>query len=176
MKKRRSQLLGLVINGKTANTLGFTMARERRLIEGKAILEAAVEAARDRLRPILMTSFAFILGVAPLVVATGAGASARKSIGITVFSGMIASTCLAVVFVLSFFVVVQRFDENGVYSAGYLFSRFWIGSQSDPGGARSSLLARSRNRAEGGSVSAIRAKWTLAPAKSRARQQARPWA
>ncbi len=58
-----------------------------------------------------MTSFAFILGVAPLVLATGAGASARKSIGITVFSGMIASTCLAVLFVPSLFVVVQRFEE-----------------------------------------------------------------
>jgi HAE1 family hydrophobic/amphiphilic exporter-1 len=58
-----------------------------------------------------MTSFAFILGVAPLVAATGAGASARKSIGITVFSGMIASTCLAVLFVPTFFVVIQRFEE-----------------------------------------------------------------
>ena len=58
-----------------------------------------------------MTSFAFILGVLPLVLATGAGASARKSIGITVFSGMIASTCLAVLFVPSFFVIVQRFEE-----------------------------------------------------------------
>ncbi|MGH6704750.1 MAG: efflux RND transporter permease subunit, partial [Bradyrhizobium sp.] len=51
------------------------------------------------------------LWVAPLVVATGAGASARKSIGITVFSGMIASTCLAVLFVPVFFVVVQRFEN-----------------------------------------------------------------
>ena len=58
-----------------------------------------------------MTSFAFILGVAPLVVASGAGASARKSIGITVFSGMLASTCLAVLFVPSFYVVLQRFEE-----------------------------------------------------------------
>ena len=58
-----------------------------------------------------MTSFAFILGVAPLVLATGAGASARKSIGITVFTGMIASTCLAVLFVPSFWVVVQRTEE-----------------------------------------------------------------
>jgi HAE1 family hydrophobic/amphiphilic exporter-1 len=80
-------------------------------MEGKAILESAVEAARARFRPILMTSFAFILGVAPLVLATGAGASARKSIGITVFTGMLASTCLAVLFVPSFYVVVQRLDE-----------------------------------------------------------------
>jgi hydrophobic/amphiphilic exporter-1 (mainly G- bacteria), HAE1 family len=77
----------------------------------KPVLEAAVGAARARFRPILMTSFAFILGVLPLVVASGAGASARKSIGITVFSGMIASTCLAVLFVPVFFVVVQGFQN-----------------------------------------------------------------
>ncbi|QAU45388.1 efflux RND transporter permease subunit [Bradyrhizobium guangzhouense] len=79
--------------------------------DGKPVLESAIEAARARFRPILMTSFAFILGVVPLVIATGAGASARKSIGITVFSGMLASTCLAVLFVPAFFVVVQRFEN-----------------------------------------------------------------
>ncbi len=85
-------------------------ARELRR-EGHPLVEAAAEAARARFRPILMTSFAFILGVTPLVFAEGAGASARKSIGITVFSGMIASTCLAVLFVPSFFVVVQHYEE-----------------------------------------------------------------
>src|SRR5262245_8875649 len=85
-------------------------AREKRA-EGMDIVEAATEAARLRFRPILMTSFAFILGVLPLVLATGAGASARKSIGIAVFSGMLASTCLAVLFVPSFFTVLQRFEE-----------------------------------------------------------------
>jgi hydrophobic/amphiphilic exporter-1 (mainly G- bacteria), HAE1 family len=85
-------------------------ARELRA-EGRDILDAAVEAARARFRPIVMTSFAFILGVLPLVLASGAGASARQSIGITVFTGMIASTCLAVLFVPSFFVLVQRFEE-----------------------------------------------------------------
>jgi HAE1 family hydrophobic/amphiphilic exporter-1 len=81
------------------------------MVDGMSILEAAVEASRTRFRPILMTSFAFILGVLPLVLATGAGANARKSLGISVFSGMIASTCLAVLFVPSFFAVLQRFDE-----------------------------------------------------------------
>ena len=85
-------------------------AREKRA-EGLEIVEAAVEAARLRFRPILMTSFAFILGVVPLVIATGAGANARRSIGIAVFSGMLASTCLAVLFVPSFYVVVRRFEE-----------------------------------------------------------------
>ena len=75
--------------------------------------DAVVEAARLRFRPILMTSFAFILGVMPLIFASGAGANARKSIGIAVASGMIASTCIAVVFVPSFFVVLQRFNERG---------------------------------------------------------------
>jgi HAE1 family hydrophobic/amphiphilic exporter-1 len=78
---------------------------------GKSVTDAAVEAARARFRPILMTSFAFILGVVPLVLATGAGANARASIGITVFTGMLASTCLAVLFVPSFFVVFQRLEE-----------------------------------------------------------------
>jgi hydrophobic/amphiphilic exporter-1 (mainly G- bacteria), HAE1 family len=85
-------------------------AREKR-DEGMEIVDAAVEAARLRFRPILMTSFAFILGVVPLVVATGAGANARRSIGIAVFSGMLASTCLAVLFVPSFYVTVRRFEE-----------------------------------------------------------------
>ena len=59
-----------------------------------------------------MTSFAFILGMVPLVLATGAGANSRISIGITVVSGMLASTCLAVLFVPAFFVIVQRFEER----------------------------------------------------------------
>ena len=87
------------------------VAREHRVREGKSLFDAAVDGAIARFRPILMTSFAFILGVAPLVIASGAGASARKSIGITVFSGMIASTCLAILFVPSLFVVAQRFEE-----------------------------------------------------------------
>ncbi|MGE0093139.1 MAG: efflux RND transporter permease subunit [Alphaproteobacteria bacterium] len=88
------------------------VAREKRLKEGKSIVESAVEAAKIRFRPIVMTSFAFILGVVPLVLASGAGAAARKSIGIAVFSGMLASTCLAVLFVPSFFVVLERWSER----------------------------------------------------------------
>ena len=81
---------------------------------GAGIMESAIEAARRRLRPILMTSFAFILGVFPLVVATGAGASARMSIGIAVFSGMLASTFLAMLFVPSFYAVLERVRERKV--------------------------------------------------------------
>ncbi len=87
-------------------------ARELRLKEGHSIEAAAVDASRIRFRPIVMTSIAFILGVLPLVVATGAGAAARRSIGITVFSGMLASTCIAVLFVPSLFVLLQRWSER----------------------------------------------------------------
>ena len=86
------------------------VARERRRT-GASVVEAAVDAARARFRPIVMTSFAFILGVVPLVTATGAGASARASLGLAVFSGMLASTLLAVLFVPSFFVVMQHIEE-----------------------------------------------------------------
>ncbi|MGA7788303.1 MAG: efflux RND transporter permease subunit [Xanthobacteraceae bacterium] len=103
-------ILLIALSAKNA-ILIVEVAREQRVHDGKPILEAAVDAGRARFRPILMTSFAFILGVAPLVFASGAGASARKSIGITVFSGMIASTCLAVLFVPSLFVVIQQFEE-----------------------------------------------------------------
>jgi len=87
------------------------MAREGRIVHGKSIREAAVEAARSRFRPILMTSFAFGLGVVPLVLATGAGADGRISLGLSVLSGIIASTCLAVLFVPSFFTVLQGLEE-----------------------------------------------------------------
>jgi len=79
--------------------------------QGKSILEAATEASRLRFRPILMTSFAFIFGIFPLVGATGAGAAARQSLGTAVFGGMIAATVLAVFFVPVFYVVMQSLSE-----------------------------------------------------------------
>ncbi|KAF2989913.1 efflux RND transporter permease subunit [Methylocystis sp. MJC1] len=88
------------------------VAREMRLNDGKPILESAVDAARSRFRPILMTSIAFILGVLPLVLATGAGANSRRSLGTSVFTGMISSTVLAVLLVPAFFVVLQTLDER----------------------------------------------------------------
>jgi HAE1 family hydrophobic/amphiphilic exporter-1 len=88
-----------------------SFARERRA-RGLAIAEAAVEAARLRFRPILMTSFAFILGVYPLVVASGAGAASRRALGTAVFGGMITSTFLAVLFVPVFWVVMQGLGER----------------------------------------------------------------
>jgi hydrophobic/amphiphilic exporter-1 (mainly G- bacteria), HAE1 family len=106
-------LVLLIALGSKNAILVVEYARQRRA-EGMEIATAAVEGARLRLRPILMTSFAFILGVFPLVIATGAGAGARRSIGLPVFSGMIASTCLVVVFVPSFYVVMQRIQERWI--------------------------------------------------------------
>ncbi|KGP64270.1 transporter [Legionella norrlandica] len=88
------------------------VAREQHEIHNKSIIEAAVIGAKTRFRPILMTSFAFIMGVMPLVFATGAGANSRRSIGIAVSSGMLASTCLAVVFVPVFYVLLQTWQEK----------------------------------------------------------------
>jgi len=87
------------------------MAREGRAA-GKTILDATVDASQVRFRPILMTSVTFILGVVPLIMASGAGASARKSLGLAVATGMLASTCLAVLFVPAFYVVLQRWSEH----------------------------------------------------------------
>jgi HAE1 family hydrophobic/amphiphilic exporter-1 len=85
-------------------------ARELRA-KGRTIIDAAIEASRLRFRPILMTSFAFILGIYPLVNATGAGAASRQSLGTAVFGGMLAATVLAVFFVPVFFVLMQRLSE-----------------------------------------------------------------
>ena len=86
------------------------MARQGRAA-GKTILDASVDASQVRFRPILMTSVTFILGVVPLIMASGAGASARKSLGLAVATGMLASTCLAVLFVPAFYVLLQRWSE-----------------------------------------------------------------
>jgi multidrug efflux pump len=80
--------------------------------QGRSRPAAALEAASLRLRPILMTSFAFIVGVVPLVVATGAGAGARHSLGLAVFSGMLAATALAVFIVPVLYVVVAGLAER----------------------------------------------------------------
>jgi HAE1 family hydrophobic/amphiphilic exporter-1 len=87
--------------------------------QGKSIAEAAVEAARIRLRPILMTSLAFILGVVPLVLATGAGKAGRISVGTTVFGGMIAATTLNLIFIPLLYAVVRTLVPGGGRSAEY---------------------------------------------------------
>jgi HAE1 family hydrophobic/amphiphilic exporter-1 len=80
--------------------------------QGKPIVESAVEASRQRLRPILMTALAFILGVLPLMIATGAGAASRQAIGTAVFFGMIGNTMLGLIFTPVLYVVIQTVTER----------------------------------------------------------------
>ncbi|GAA4018877.1 efflux RND transporter permease subunit [Sphingomonas swuensis] len=81
---------------------------------GKPVMEAALEAARIRLRPILMTSFAFIFGVLPLALSTGAGANSRIAIGTAVIGGMLTATLLALFYIPLFFVLVRRGAKEGL--------------------------------------------------------------
>jgi len=74
--------------------------------QGKSLVDAAMEAVRMRLRPIIMTSLAFILGVLPLVIGSGAGAGAQHALGTAVIGGMLSGTILAIFFIPLFFVVV----------------------------------------------------------------------
>jgi HAE1 family hydrophobic/amphiphilic exporter-1 len=101
--------------------------------KGRSIVDAAIEAAELRLRPILMTSFAFILGVIPLAIASGAGSAGRRSVGTTIIGGMLFSTVLNLFFIPVLYVMMQtllgsfhrkdpsrrtpqRADAAGVYS------------------------------------------------------------
>ena len=79
-----------------------------------SIVDAALEAGRIRLRPILMTSLAFILGVVPLAIATGAGAGARNSVGTAVAGGMIASTILSIIFIPVLYVLIRTLAPGRV--------------------------------------------------------------
>jgi multidrug efflux pump subunit AcrB len=76
------------------------------------IVESAVEAAKLRLRPILMTSFAFILGVVPLFIASGAGAASKQSVGTVVLVGMLTATVLSVLLVPALYVIITRLSER----------------------------------------------------------------
>jgi multidrug efflux pump len=87
---------------------------ERAEREGQRVIDAAIEAARIRLRPILMTSFAFIFGVLPLALATGAGANSRMAIGTAVIGGMLTATILAIFYIPFFFVLVRRGVRDGL--------------------------------------------------------------
>jgi HAE1 family hydrophobic/amphiphilic exporter-1 len=79
-----------------------------RLEEGMSLVDAALEGAKVRLRPILMTSFAFILGCVPLWVATGSGAAARRILGTVVVTGMLAATAIAIFIIPLLFVLTER--------------------------------------------------------------------
>src|SRR5206468_11834235 len=79
-----------------------------------SVLEAALEAARLRLRPIIMTSLAFVFGVFPLAISTGAGANSRLAIGTSVIGGMVTATILAIFYIPLFFVLVRRSVRDGL--------------------------------------------------------------
>ena len=87
-------------------------ARERRA-DGLSIAEAAVDGAKIRFRPVLMTAFTFILGVMPMVIATGAGAGSRRAIGTTVFSGMLVSTLFGIFLIPALYYIFQAGREKG---------------------------------------------------------------
>jgi HAE1 family hydrophobic/amphiphilic exporter-1 len=99
--------LVMLIGLSSKNAILIVEFAEQLRAKGLSIAEAAVEAARIRLRPILMTSFAFILGVLPLVLAQGAGKAGRISVGTTVFGGMIAATTLNLLFIPVLYVIVK---------------------------------------------------------------------
>jgi len=122
-------LLGLIIRGLDNNlytqiglVLMIALASKNAILivefardlqrEGMSVIEAAIEATSRRFRPIVMTSFAFILGVTPLLFARGAGAASQEAIGTVVFGGMIASTLLAIPFVPVFYVIMQHLSER----------------------------------------------------------------
>ncbi len=124
--------IGLVtlIGLSAKNAILIVEFANKRYEAGQSLFDSAIEAARLRFRPIIMTSMAFILGVLPLVIATGAGAASRNSIGTGVFGGMLAATFLAIFFVPLFFVLVRK------------LSRFRVGQTAPRPSPTSVLLGR----------------------------------
>jgi HAE1 family hydrophobic/amphiphilic exporter-1 len=106
--------LVMLIGLAAKNSILIVEFAEQLRARGMTIAEAAVEAGRIRLRPILMTSFAFILGVLPLAAATGAGAGARNSVGTSVAGGMLASTLLSIFFIPVLYVVIRTLAPGRV--------------------------------------------------------------
>jgi HAE1 family hydrophobic/amphiphilic exporter-1 len=108
--------LVMLIGLSAKNSILIVEFAEQIRLRGKSIVEAAIEAAELRLRPILMTSFAFILGVVPLYIATGAGAQGRRSVGTTIIGGMLVSTVLNLFFIPALYVILEsllsRFSKN----------------------------------------------------------------
>ena len=109
--------LVMLIGLAAKNSILIVEFAEQLRAQGRSIVDAAVEAARIRLRPILMTSFAFILGVLPLAYATGAGAGARNSVGTAVAGGMLASTFLSILFIPVLYVIIRTIAPGKVRHA-----------------------------------------------------------
>jgi HAE1 family hydrophobic/amphiphilic exporter-1 len=109
--------LVMLIGLAAKNSILIVEFAEQLRAQGRSIVDAAIEAARIRLRPILMTSFAFILGVLPLAYATGAGAGARNSVGTAVAGGMLASTFLSIIFIPVLYVIIRSIAPGKVRHA-----------------------------------------------------------
>ena len=111
--------IGLVtlIGLSAKNAILIVEFANKRYEAGRPLLEAAVEAARLRFRPIIMTSMAFIFGMVPLVIASGAGAASRQSIGTGVMGGMLAATFLAIFFVPLFYVLIRKLTRRRAHVA-----------------------------------------------------------
>jgi HAE1 family hydrophobic/amphiphilic exporter-1 len=105
--------LVMLIGLSSKNAILIVEFAEQLRAQGRTIVQAAVESAKIRLRPILMTSLAFILGVVPLVFATGAGKAGRVSVGTTVFGGMIAATSLNLIFIPLLYTLVRTLIPGG---------------------------------------------------------------
>jgi HAE1 family hydrophobic/amphiphilic exporter-1 len=105
--------LVMLIGLSAKNSILIVEFAEQLRRKGRSIAEAAIEACELRLRPILMTSTAFILGVLPLVFATGAGALGRRSVGTTIVGGMLLSTVLNLIFIPVLYVILSRLLRRG---------------------------------------------------------------
>ena len=101
--------LVMLIGMSAKNAILIVEFASQEMQKGKDAVQAAMDAAKSRFRPILMTAFSFILGVVPLLIASGAGAEARKVMGMTVFSGMLAATLIGVLVVPAMFVFVEKY-------------------------------------------------------------------
>jgi HAE1 family hydrophobic/amphiphilic exporter-1 len=110
--------LVMLIGMSAKNAILIVEFASQEMQKGKDAVQAALDAAKSRFRPILMTAFSFILGVVPLLIASGAGAEARKVMGMTVFSGMLAATVIGVVVVPAMFVFVEKYVSKRKPAAG----------------------------------------------------------
>ncbi len=126
--------LVLLVGLAAKNSILIVEFAEQLRDQGRSITDAAIEAARIRLRPILMTSIAFILGVLPLAYATGAGAASRQSVGTTVAGGMLASTFLSIVFIPVLYVIIRTLvpgkTRHELHARGDAGGGAWLGSSS----------------------------------------------